>query len=58
MKHILFQLWIDRVCNVNLGFNKSICNNLTDPIYEDIENAVQQVWIVEISQPYFYFTCI
>lgn len=37
------QLWIDRVCRVNLGFNKTICDNLdSNPAFEDYENQVQQ----------------
>ena len=33
------QLWLDRTCLVNLGYNKSICENLTS--YDDIEDIVQ-----------------
>ena len=34
------QLWLDRVCLVNMGYNASICNNLSQ--YENITNQVQQ----------------
>ncbi len=37
------QLWIDRVCRVNFGFNTSVCDNLnSDPKYSDYQNQVQQ----------------
>jgi hypothetical protein len=25
---LISQLWIDRVCRINLGFNKTVCDNL------------------------------
>ena len=37
------QLWIDRVCRVNLAFNSTICDNLnSNPAFQDFENQVQQ----------------
>jgi len=42
-KMLEIQLWLDRVCRVNLGFNTSICDNLnSDPKYSDYQNQVQQ----------------
>lgn len=35
------QLWLDRTCLVNLGFNETVCKNLTQ--YTDQENQVQEV---------------
>ena len=35
-------MWLDRTCEVNLGFNKSICEDLTNPHNEDYENKVQE----------------
>ena len=38
------QLWIDRVCSVNLGYNSTVCDNLSsDQKWEDYENRVQQL---------------
>ena len=34
------QLWLDRTCSVNLGFNQTICQNLTH--FPDYENMVQK----------------
>jgi hypothetical protein len=34
------QLWLDKTCSVNLGYNASVCADL--PLWEDAENAVQQ----------------
>ncbi len=34
------QLWLDRTCLVNLGYNSSICSNLTS--YDSYENEVQK----------------
>ena len=37
------QLWIDRVCRVNLAFNSTVCDNLdSNPAFQDFENQVQQ----------------
>ena len=35
------QLWLDRTCSVNLGFNETVCAHLTDKEYKDFESQVQ-----------------
>lgn len=36
------QLKLWNVCHVEFGYNETVCENLDDPAYEDIEVEVQQ----------------
>ena len=40
---ILQNLYIDKVCNVNLNHTKSVCDNLKDPSNSQIQNEVQDL---------------
>ncbi len=35
------QLWIDRTCRVNFGFNDSVCTNITHPEWKHFQDTVQ-----------------
>jgi hypothetical protein len=48
------QLWIDRTCSVDLGYNATVCANLTQPEYKHINEIVQkQVTNYNIYGTYF-----
>jgi hypothetical protein len=48
------QLWIDRTCRVDLGYNATVCDNLREPEYKDINEIVQkQVTTYNIFGIYF-----
>jgi len=39
---ITTQLWLERTCSVIFGLNETVCTNLTDPKWNEIEIQVQQ----------------
>ena len=40
---VMPQLWIDKTCLVNLGYNQTVCSNLaTDDAYEEALNQVEK----------------